>query len=122
MNQLVLGNFINNKYSCIENFDNSDNNSNKQYVQYDTNNPSNSLILSQQNAGNIAYLKDRIDDIGNLSKTVQDLSGNYTTLQGQVNQLVLSQQQYTSQMTGGTPPKITGVISTDDSTNTNNGT
>ena len=81
-----------------------------QYQPYDTNNPANALILAQQNAGNIAYIKERLDDYQGLYQEVQDLSGNYSSLQSQVDQLVQAQQQYTTQMTGGTVPQISGVV------------
>jgi len=81
-----------------------------QYQPYDTNNPANALILAQQNAGNIAYIKERLDDYQTLYKEVQDISGNYASLQDQVDQLVQAQQQYTTQMTGGTVPQISGVV------------
>jgi predicted PurR-regulated permease PerM len=87
------------------------------YKPYDTNNPSNALILAQQNAGNIEYIKQRLDSVEGLDKEVQDISGNVITLQDQVNQLVSAQQQYATQLTGGTPPNITGVVS-DSSTTT----
>ena len=87
------------------------------YKTYDTNNPSNALILAQQNAGNIEYIKQRLDSVEGLDKEVQDISGNVITLQDQVNQLVSAQQQYATQLTGGTPPNITGVVS-DSSTTT----
>ena len=82
----------------------------KSYKNYDTNNPENALILAQQNAGNIEYLKDRIQDIQGMNKQVQDLSGNVVTLQEQVIGLVTAQQQYATQMTGGTPPEISGAV------------
>ena len=81
-----------------------------QYQPYDTNNPANALILAQQNAGNIAYIKERLDDYQTLYKEVQDISGNYASLQDQVDQLVQAQEQYTTQMTGGTVPQISGVV------------
>ena len=81
-----------------------------QYQPYDTNNPANALILAQQNAGNIAYIKERLDDYQGLYQEVQDISGNYASLQSQVDQLVQAQQQYTTQMTGGTVPQISGVV------------
>jgi hypothetical protein len=84
------------------------------YEPYDTNNPNNALILAQQNAGNIAYIKEKLSDIENLSKEVQDLSGNYQNLQSQVDQLMQSQQDYANQMTGGSPPDITGATDEDD--------
>jgi hypothetical protein len=83
-----------------------------QYQQYDTNNPNNALILAQQNAGNIEYLKERMDDIQGMSQQFQDLSGNVASLQSQVNGLVQSQQDYANQMTGGSAPEITGATDT----------
>jgi hypothetical protein len=83
-----------------------------QYQQYDTNNPNNALILAQQNAGNIEYLKERMDDIQGMSQQFQDLSGNVASLQTQVNGLVQSQQDYANQMTGGSAPEITGTTDT----------
>jgi hypothetical protein len=88
-----------------------------QYQSYDTNNPNNALILAQQNAGNISYLKERLDKFDGVYQEVQDLSGNVQTLQTQVNDLVQAQQDYANQMTGGTAPDITGAV--DDSETTN---
>jgi hypothetical protein len=42
-----------------------------------------------------------------LEQKVNDLSGNVTDLQGQVNSIMQAQQQYTNQM-GPTEPTITG--------------
>ena len=86
----------------------------KTYQPYDTNNPANTLILAQQNAGNIEYLKGRFQDVQGMYKQVQDLSGNYQTLQEQVNGLVTAQQQYATQMTGGTAPEISGALPAED--------
>ena len=85
-----------------------------QYQPYDTNNPNNALILAQQNAGNISYLKERLDAVQGLDKEVQDISGNVATLQTQVSGMLTQQQQYATQMTGGTgqPPQITGAVNT----------
>jgi hypothetical protein len=84
------------------------------YQSYDTNNPANALILAQQNAGNIEYLKGRIEDVQGIYKQVQDLSGNVIALQEQVNGLVTAQQQYATQMTGGVAPDITGATEPED--------
>jgi len=84
------------------------------YQSYDTNNPANALILAQQNAGNIEYLKGRIQDVQGMNKQVQDLSGNVQTLQEQVSGLVTAQQQYATQMTGGVAPDISGATSPED--------
>jgi len=89
-----------------------------QYQPYDTNNPNNALILAQQNAGNISYLKERLDAVQGLDKEVQDISGNVATLQTQVSGMLTQQQQYATQMTGGTgqPPQITGAVNTSSTT------
>jgi hypothetical protein len=88
----------------IEGLENNDS-----YQPYD----SNSLILAQQNAGNIEYIKQRIDGVESIFKQVQDLSGNVQDLQEQMNQLVDANQQYTTQMIGSTPPEITGTETED---------
>lgn len=80
-----------------------------QYNKYDENNPNNALILAQKNAGNIEYLKQRIDKVQGMYDQVQDLSGNVVALQTQVNGLVQAQQDYANQMTGGTAPEISGA-------------
>ncbi|MDA9072300.1 hypothetical protein N9K75_00340 [bacterium] len=87
------------------------------YKPYDTGNPANALILAQQNAGNIGYINERIDNIQNMSKQIVDLSNNVQDLQTQMNGLASSQQQYATQLTGGSAPTITGATtppSTDD--------
>jgi hypothetical protein len=89
-----------------------------QYNPYDTNNPNNALILAQQNAGNISYLKERLDNLTNVNQEIQDLSGNVQSLQTQVNGLVQAQQDYANQMTGGSAPQVTGAV--DDSTTETN--
>ena len=101
--QIILANHI------VEGLENGES-----YQSYDTNNPANALILAQQNAGNIEYLKGRIQDVQGMNKQVQDLSGNVQTLQEQVTGLVTAQQQYATQMTGGTPPDISGATSPED--------
>jgi uncharacterized protein YoxC len=107
--QIILANYV------IEGLENG-----QTYQQYDTNNPSNALILAQQNAGNIEYIKQRMDSVQGLYKQVQDISGNVQTLQDQVNGLVSAQQQYATQLTGGTAPNITGATSDSTATDTSN--
>jgi hypothetical protein len=96
--QLILANHV------TEGLDNN----NKSYKPYNSNDP---MILAQQNAGNIAFLKDRMDSIQNMNQIVQDLSGNVQVLQEQVNGLVTTQQQYATQLAGDTAPTITGATS-----------
>jgi hypothetical protein len=81
-----------------------------EYKPYDTNNPNNALILAQQNAGNINYLKERLDKFDGVYQQVQDLSGNVVELQTQLDGLVQAQKDYADQMTGGTAPEVTGAI------------
>jgi hypothetical protein len=98
--QLILASRV------IEGLENNDD-----FKPYDMNNPNNALILSQQNAGNINFLKKRMDTVLSFNEQVQDLSGNVATLQGQVNDLITAQKEYSSQMLGDTPPDITGAVS-----------
>ena len=88
---------------------------NQVYRQYDKKNVDNTFLLAEQNAGNIEYLKGRIDDVQKMYHQVQDLSGNIQTLQDQVNGLVQAQQDYANLMTGGTAPEITGIDSKSES-------
>ena len=88
---------------------------NQVYRQYDKKIADNTFLMSQQNAGNIEYLKGRIDDVQGMYKQVQDLSGSVQALQEQVNGLVTAQQDYATQMTGGVPPDITGATTSEDS-------
>jgi uncharacterized protein involved in exopolysaccharide biosynthesis len=84
------------------------------YSNYDTKckDPQGSaLILSQQNAGNIEYLKQQITKVMGLDKTVQDLSGNVTTLNEQVAALVKQQAQAATQLAGNKPLETTGLAS-----------
>jgi hypothetical protein len=83
------------------------------YKQYDKQISHNTFMLAQQNAGNIEYLKQRIEDVMGLKNQIQDLSGNVSVLQSQLNGLVSTQQQYATQLAGGssTPPTITGADS-----------
>ena len=80
-----------------------------QYTDYDFNNPNNALILSQQNAGNIAFLKSQIDSLNPLQKQVSDISGNLISLSDQVNELVLQQTNYATQNLPSSPPEISGA-------------
>ena len=77
-----------------------------QYKGYD---PNNVAILEQQNAGNIAYLKQRMDEVQGVSQQLQEVNGKVVALQEQVNGLMQSQQNYAAQMTGGSAPEISGV-------------
>ena len=61
------------------------------YQDYNDNDP---LILSKQNAGNISYLKQRLDNLEPLIPMVADLSTNMVNLNDQM--IALTQSQTTS--------------------------
>ena len=82
---------------------------NNTYTNYDITNPNNALILAQQNAGNISYLKGRLDNLTNLSTQFTDLSANVVTLNNQMLQLVQQQAELTQKYVGSQPPTITGT-------------
>lgn len=100
---MYMYNFNNNIIEGMES------NPSQQYQPYDTNNPNNALILSQQNAGNIQVLKQQVDKILGLDKEVQDISGNLVTLTSQVTKLMESQEQYAKNNLPDSQPKITGA-------------
>jgi len=79
------------------------------YQEYDTNNPNNAMILSQQNAGNIAYLKQRLDELMDLKGTVTDVCGNVIQLNQQVQGLVQQQADAAVQLAGDQPVDVSGV-------------
>jgi len=91
---------------------------NQVYRQYDKEIANNTFMLAQQNAGNIEYLKQRIDSVQGMNQQVQDLSGNVQTLQTQVTGLLQAQQDYANQMTGGSAPEITGTTTDDNEEDT----
>jgi hypothetical protein len=92
------------------------NSNGKKYKPYNKNN---ALILAEQNAGNIMVLKRQMDDLSGLKQEFQDLSSNYSGLQSQVTSLVNAQNDYTTQMTGGSEVEVTGTTTdSTDSTDT----
>uniref|UniRef100_A0A6C0E2S0 Uncharacterized protein n=1 Tax=viral metagenome TaxID=1070528 RepID=A0A6C0E2S0_9ZZZZ len=80
-----------------------------EFAPYDTSNPANALILSQQNAGNINYLKQRLDEMGSIKTTVDSLSQQVDQLNQQMAGLVQQQSDLGQQLAGTTPPTITGT-------------
>lgn len=76
----------------------------------------NALILSQQNAGNIAFLKDQVDEIPVLKKRVDDLTTQMETVNTQLYGLAKQQATTAIEAIGATPtptpttPKITGTF------------
>lgn len=87
----------------------SSNPSSSDYQPYNLNDPNNALILSQQNAGNIDYLKGRIDDLSGIKKDVEDMKMNISSMQTQIDGLVQQQADYATEIAGSQPPEVSGL-------------
>jgi hypothetical protein len=87
------------------------------YEDYDlaTDSDSKCMILAQQNAGNISYLKQRVDELAGIQSMIYDLSMNVDELETEVGGLVSQQIDFSEQIAGGTTPlQISGTTTTDD--------
>jgi hypothetical protein len=114
--QLILAIFGKSLLEGMENTDNSTATSPpvQTYQEYNTNDPNNpnsALILSQQNAGNIEYLKQRVNDLIGLKQQVTDISLNVVALNDQVAGLVQQQATYAQSIAGNQPANISGIQS-----------
>jgi hypothetical protein len=79
------------------------------YQEYDTKNQENQMILIQKNSGNIEVLRKRLDDLSGLTQEVQDLSGNVTLLQTQVDGIIQANLEM-SKSYQTSSPEITGAM------------
>ena len=85
-------------------------NQSSEYKTYDTNDPNNALILGQQNAGNIEYLRSRVDNLDGVKEQIVQMKTDMTTMQTQMDSLVQQQADYAAEIAGGTtPPEVTGT-------------
>lgn len=84
------------------------------YKPYNVSDPNNSLILAQQNAGNIEVLKGRIDDLDKMKSQVDTMQESITMMQTQMDGLVQQQAEYAQELAGSTPPTVTGLDEEDD--------
>ncbi len=62
------------------------------------------MILAQQNAGNIEYLKSRVDDLSNIKGDVETIKQDMQTIQIQVDGLVQQQADMATELSGGGEP------------------
>uniref|UniRef100_A0A6C0ITH5 Uncharacterized protein n=1 Tax=viral metagenome TaxID=1070528 RepID=A0A6C0ITH5_9ZZZZ len=85
------------------------NNTNATYQPYNMNDPNNALILGQQNAGNIDYLKQRVEDLSGIKERVDNIQESVNSLQTQVDGLVQQQADYAQELAGSQPAEITGT-------------
>lgn len=81
----------------------------KTYQPYNLNEPNNSVILSQQNAGNIEVLKGRIDELDGVKQSVNSMQQNINSMQIQIDGLVKQQSTFATELTGNTPAQISGT-------------
>lgn len=102
--QIILAKF---KIGIVEGLEN---NSNTKYKEYDMNNPNNAMILAQQNAGNIEYLKSQIDLVLDFRGKINNIDTRINDLSKQVDDLVLAQKTYTSETFPSEPPVVTGAV------------
>lgn len=110
---LVNDTFGSNTYSSklIEGLENEEETSptTQEYKPYNLNDPNNSLILPQQNAGNIEVLRGRIDTLDGVKKKVDDIQQSISSMQVQIDTLVRQQAEYAQDLAGTTPPTVTGT-------------
>ena len=105
--QTYLAMFPNKLIEGLENDDTTG--TTQEYKPYNLNDPNNSLILAQQNAGNIEVLKGRVDNLDGVKKKVDDMQQSIDSMQTQIDGLVQQQADYAQQIAGSTPPEVTGT-------------
>ena len=86
--------YIGTSFHLIEGLENS-------YKEYGGNDP---LILAQQNAGNIEYLKSRVEEVTNVKNDVNTMKQDMQTMQIQVDGLVQQQADMATELSGGGEP------------------
>jgi len=99
------------KNILIEGFTKTAQNGNRStYKDYgSSDSATNALILSQQNAGNISFLKQQVDELEGLNTQVKELKQEVTTMSTQMNQLVEQQATYAAALAGSKPVDVTGT-------------
>jgi prefoldin subunit 5 len=65
------------------------------------------MILGEQNAGNIEFLKQQIGDIPALKTTLDSLLKRMDQLEEQMNNLTIQQNKAFQDLSGGSPPPPT---------------
>jgi hypothetical protein len=88
--------------------DNIPNDPPNHYKEYNENDP---VILSKQNAGNISYLKQRLDKLEPLIPIVSDLSANMIILNNQMIALTQSQSSTLQQINNAASLSVSGTPS-----------
>jgi hypothetical protein len=97
-----------NRSNLVEGLENAGT-TNGEYKPYDKNDPNNTLILAQQNAGNIEVLNGRVTKLDGLNDKVNTLQQIVDGIQPQIDALVQQQANYATDLAGDTPVEITGL-------------
>ena len=87
-----------------------ENNSNSEFKPYDTNDPNNVMILAQQNAGNIQYLKSQMDFVLEFREKMKNIDTRINDLSTQVDEIIMTQKTYASENLPSEPPVVTGAV------------
>lgn len=94
--------------ALIEGLENK-NQESQEYKPYNTSDPNNSLILAQQNAGNIEVLKGRVDKMDGLKERVDGMQQNMDSMQSQIDSLIQQQADYAQDIAGSEPIEVSGT-------------
>ena len=107
--QIFLAIFPDKVIEGLENETTTTNTNTNEYQPYNVSDPNNSLILAQQNAGNIEVLKGRIDKFDGVKENIDRMQENINSMQVQVDGLVQQQADFAQDLVGDTPPEVTGT-------------
>ena len=80
-----------------------------EYQPYNVSDPNKSLILPQQNAGNIEVVVSRVDRLDGIKDTVDTMQQSINSMQVQIDGLVQQQAEYAQELAGDTPAEVTGT-------------
>jgi len=80
-----------------------------EYKPYNTNDPNNSLILAQQNAGNIEVINGRMNKLDGVKERVDTLQQSIDSMQTQIDGLVQQQADYAKDVMGTEGPSLEGT-------------
>ena len=100
--------------STSESIQTNKNENKEKYKPYNLQDPNNSLILAQQNAGNIEVLKGRIDNLDNVKQRVDDMQQSMNLMQTQIDGLVQQQADMATELTGDGEPAVIGGLDEDE--------
>jgi uncharacterized protein YoxC len=107
------------KSYLIEGMTTTDDSSKISYKDYNSSDSAtNALILAQQNAGNISFLKTQVDDLQALKSQVDTLNSEVATMSTQLSDLAQQQADYATSLVGSSPTTITGTGTETDTTTT----